>query len=297
MNKKVNFDFYRIEMPSVTSVVLENNLHQLMQLSIDKRFREVRQHQVCLYNADSTWQQTWEGEMVRLRMNDLPIKGNLSSGQIGDIVLKEDEGIGEKSAFLYHPSTRVLVLQSSKTGISPVSFAEYFELVNNFSDSIYVDPVLQSTTMGRLDKIKTISEFDVRVAALDNMSFLKGYDCGVQEIINLNEFFGSPIISLKLSTGRKGKKGKISVENVKSAVQSLLRMSAQNPQKVKNIRISGSTEENESLYIDLLKDRMREDVDIDSGKSRTVPYDKRKQVIREVWNRRQHELINMFVPP
>ncbi len=294
MSKNINIDFYKIQMPASARESFENILQNVIQLPIKERFRDIRFHPVCAYQAQASWQQLWEGEMIRLRMNNLPVKGS-RSGQIQEIVFNDDEGIGEQTAFIYHPPTRVLVLQSNQSGVSPSTFAKYFEVMADFSEPIYIDPILQPDAMQRMARVQSVSKFEIRVAGLDNMELFQADDYGVKDMVDLTKAFNSPSISLNLSIGRKNQ-GSLSVEKVKSTAQALLRGANQNKQQVKTIRISGYTNENEFVYIDLLKDRMRESVDISSGKKRNLPYQERKQIIRDAWLRRQQELLSMFYP-
>jgi len=269
-------------------------LQQITQLHIKNRIEEINHRPVWLYQS-STWQQFWEGDIIRLRLDELPVKGN-RSGNIEDFIFKDDEGIGEQTAFLYHPLTRVLALQVNQSGVSPPVFAKYFEIKSAIDVPIYIDPVIQLCAMEKLDKMQTINKFEIRVASLDNMEVFQNEDRGVKEMIKLSDTFGSPTISFNFSTSRR-KQESLSVERVLDAARSWVRQSQLNKQQVKVIRISGSTNEDENLYVDLLNDRMREVVDITSGnRSRTVSYLERQKALRDSWLRRQQELLSMYEP-
>lgn len=294
MSKKINIDFYKVELPNSGTKSFEVILQEVMQLQIKDRFREIRFYPVCIHEAQHNLLYGWEGNMIRLRMNNLPVKGS-KSGRIEDIVFNEDEGIGEQTAFIYNPLTRVLALQSNQAGVSASTFAKYFEEMAAFDEPIGIDPILNPDAMKRLAKVKTVSKFEIRVAGLDNMERFETDDCGVREMIELTNAFQSPTISLNLSVGGK-KRDSLSVEPVIRAAQALLGRANQNQQQVKTLRISGCTDEDESVYIDLLKDRMREIIEVNSGKKRNFPYYERKQFLQDAWSRRKQELFSMFNP-
>lgn len=278
-------------MPETAGVSFEAILQQVNNLSTTNRVKEVRLHQIWLFES-STRPQFYEGDIIRLRMSNVPVKGNLS-GNVEKINLADDEGIGEQTAFLYHIPTRVLALQNNNAGTSPSAFANYFEIMGGLSQPIYLDPVLQVDAMERLLNMNTISKFEVRIASLDNMKVLQNQDIGVQEFINLSETYRAPTISVKLSVG-KTKNKTLEVDKIKNIARRLIRMPQHNQESVKTLRISGSTEEEENIHLDLLKDRMREIVDINLGVDRSIPYLLRQQAIQEGWTRRQNELTGMF---
>lgn len=294
MSKKFKIDFYKVQMPESAGVSFESILQKVENLSPKDRVKEIRLHQIWLLQS-STYQQVWEGNMIRLRMNDVPIKGNLL-GNVEEIHLRDDEGIGEQTAFLYHIPMRVLALQSTKNGTSPSTFANYFEAISGFGTPIYLDPVLQLDAMQRLLNMNTVSKLDVRVAGLDNMGILQDQDIDLKQFVNMSETFRAPNLSVTLSVGHEKKKT-LAVETIKNVAIKLSRMFQQNHQSIKTLRISGSTGDEEYIQLDLLKDRMRESLDINSGRQRTIPYELRQKAIREGWGKRYDELTKMFTLP
>ncbi|MEQ8467684.1 DUF6731 family protein [Coleofasciculus sp. E1-EBD-02] len=290
MSKTLKMDFYKIEIPD-SSISFREVLQNVHNLPNDKRVREVRRHQVWLCEA-YIHQHLWEGDMIRLRMTDIPIKGNLS-GNVEEINLADHEGIGERTAFLYHIPTKILVLQSSQAGTSPQSFAEYFRRMGELDTEIYLDPVLQIDAMQRLTNIQTVRKFEVRTAGLDSMEIIKDQNVGVQQFVKMSEIFRAPTLSVSLSIGHK-KKSSLSVDTIKELAHKLTRISQQNNQNVKKLRISGSTDEGENIKLDLINNRMREIIDINPGKQRSIPYTLRKEAVKKAWENRKNELNQMF---
>jgi hypothetical protein len=76
--------------------------------------------------VSGVWNQCREGEMVRIRMDTLPRKASLD-GALEDLDFGDDEGLGEETAFLYHPPTRILAIQRNRTGVSASSLVWYFK--------------------------------------------------------------------------------------------------------------------------------------------------------------------------
>ncbi|MGB3204482.1 MAG: DUF6731 family protein [Crinalium sp.] len=109
----------------------------------------------------------------------------------------------EQTAFIYHPPTRVLAIQSNRYGVSPGNFAKYFELIDDTDLLIFLDPVLQANALERLHKITTVKNFNIRVAPLNNMRLFQAGDYSIKEIINLTKAFQAPSIDIRLTIGRR----------------------------------------------------------------------------------------------
>lgn len=297
MTRVLNVDFYKI------TISEDKNANNDFELILEKvknmppkdRLREVRTSPIFLHSIDCGWNECWEGNIIRLRMNILPIKGNFS-GDIVDIDLADDEGIGEETAFIYNPETRILALQSNQHGLSLMNFARYFELIINCSDVIYLDPVLQVNAFERLEKIDKVSKINFRVAEVENMNLFPVEQHGVKKVLELSEYLQAPTMNIEISRGR-GKENSFSVKKAKEMIKSLSRLNQNQQKSVKTLRISGSSSENEKIYVDLLKDKMRERVNIkDPSKLRNIPYSEKKSALREAWNRRKDEIISLYKP-
>lgn len=291
MSKTLNIDFFKVVIPLDMNLTFGEVLQKVITLPAEQRFKEVRLHHLSVHEANFGWQQTWEGEIVRIRMDNIPTKADLA-GKIEDFKLADDEGIGEQSAFIYHPDTNIMLLQSNKHGVSPGNFAQYFELMIGSNASIYIDPVIQLDALQRLENMNKVKNFDISIAALEDMSIFD--NSGLEEFAKLTTVYQAPSINIELKVSRK-KNSSLPVEKVRNAAKSLLRISNQNQNQVKKIRISGSSDEDDSLFVDLLKDRMRESIQINASKNqRNIPYIERQKALRNAWQKRESEILKTY---
>lgn len=113
MSKTLNIDFFKVVMPSNINLAFGEVLQKVITLPAEQRFKVVRLHHLSVHEANFGWQQTWEGEIICIRMDNVPAKADLA-GKIEDFKLADNEGIGEQSAFIYHPNTNIMLLQSNK---------------------------------------------------------------------------------------------------------------------------------------------------------------------------------------
>ncbi|WP_448266399.1 DUF6731 family protein [Nostoc sp. DSM 114159] len=290
MNKAIKVDFFKLVISGNQNLLFEEILQKILKLSSNHRFRDIQFQSISLHNASLGWQQMWEGEIIRLRMDNIPVKGD-RLGNIEDITLADNEGIGELTAFLYNPSTKILLFQNNQHGISPGAFAKYFEQMSDTNSSINLEPVMQLNFMERLANLKTIKELDIRIAGIDNIDF--GKNDSLKDFIDFADYLRAPNLKLQLTSGRK-RNHSLSCDNVLETISNVFKNS-RSQQSIKQLKVYGTNEDNDRIMIDILKDRMKESIDIKSSSpKRNVPYPERQQALRDAWNLRSDEILKMY---
>lgn len=286
----IKVDFYRVEISNTGNLSFENLIQQVLDKPRLDRIVTINAAPIWLVEA-SINNDCVEGDLIRLKMRDIPVKGSLQ-GIVENIHLTENEGLGIQSAFLYHIPTKVLLLENRKSGIYHSNFARYLSQINQENPPILINPILQLEALKKLDRMTDIRKVDIRVAGLDNLAILGNDDYAVKEITEMGKYFQSPYLSLQLSVGKARKKS-LSLEKVKNFVTNLFD-SGEN--QVEKLTITGNADDDESLYLDLLRDRMREEISHNSS-SRTLSYKERRDCIKSAWNRRKQEIIEMYPLP
>jgi hypothetical protein len=299
MTKKLKVDFYQIELPTTSNVSFEALLQKAIQIQEQARIKIIRGFPIRLQSLDCNdfnGEQVFEGEIIRIRMEDAPVIANLKGG-LEDIHLTDDQGIGEQTAFLYHPNTRVLLIHTTQTGVSISLLLGYFKEIGGFNELIYGNAVIQLDTMQKLDTMQSFRRFEVRVAGLENAEIFKDQGRSIEEMVKLSEEFRAPVLDISMSIGYK-KNESLDPNIVKRTVNSLRSMLGSRHKQISKIKVSGVTEDGELVLLDFIKHRMIEVVDISTQKNqRKIPYSTRQRAIREAWNHRQDELLKMYCPP
>jgi hypothetical protein len=290
MSKKIRVDFYQVNIPE-SNLLFKNIIQQVSEIPDDSsRTTNVYGFSVRLQNI-SRQLEFWRGDLVRIRMDELPTIVSLE-GDVEPIDLEDDEGIGEETAFLYHIPTNVLMLQRNRYGVSASRLARYFQVMSGEINKICFDPILKGDVMLRLAKMRDITKFELRVAGVDDLSYLKNEDRGVEEVLNIRETFNSPNISLTVSVGNRNES--LSVEGIKRTANNLFNFAARGRSTVKKIEVSGCNDDDQKEVFDLLEYWMRESVDIKPVDARILSYQERMQAIEEAWTRKKDELTLMF---
>lgn len=75
-----------------------------------------------------------EGIIVRLRTDDIPVKGNLISNLFQQIPLHQNEGLAEMTFFFYWKKYKVLCLLPAKNGVKWGTFSYYIQQKSGLRD-------------------------------------------------------------------------------------------------------------------------------------------------------------------
>ena len=287
---KVNFYKVKIERDDLTFGSL---IQQVLQLPDDEsRSFEVRSYPIRLQSANES-SDFWAGDMIRIRMNDIPTKASLD-GDTEPVSLEDDEGIGEETAFLYHVPSKILMIQRNKSGVSASALAIYFREISQLGCPIYLEPILAGDALRRIQKMRVIRKFEIKAAGLDRMDIFKSDNAAVNEILDLRGTYNAPNVHLALSVGNR-KDTFLKAKEVINTALGLVKLSGDPESQVKTIKISGAVDDDdETEVIDLFEYYVKEEINIKSNNSRSLSYQERSNALKDAWVKRADELSKMF---
>lgn len=236
------------------------------------------------------------GDMVRIRMNDIPIIVSLD-GDVDEVELEADEGIGEETAFLYDNTTRVLAIQRNRFGVAPSKFTSYFEELAGLDNPIIAAMILREDVARELGRLQVVREFHVRFASIKNPTLITQDRPGTKNAIKLLDDT-APAVGITLAMGRK--RGSLSVPAVVDSAKKFLKWATgkvAGEEQVESIKVHGTFDDDSEAKINLLEYRLVENADVPvDARSRRLLYDNRRTAIREAFDRRRAELERMFPP-
>ena len=291
----IKIDFYRVQMPQDTQPSFEQII-DTVQIAPNDANRNEDYHGVPIRLQESSSQGDFRyAKMIRIRLDEVPLRASLSAGSIGPFDFEEDEGIGEETAFLYNMNLRVMVVQRNRFGVSPNMIALYFNMKGHINGFIVLEPIIQLDAFRRVSQLGIIRKFDIRIAGLENFQDFRGMGYSGEALAGLMENFRAPTVSVSLSMGRT-RRGSLSIGNILDQIRSALRFTGSNA--VQKIEVTGREDDQHEIeVIDILKDRMTEMVDVQLDPNRRLPHEGRKSALREALRRRSDELARMFVLP
>jgi hypothetical protein len=289
--KQISIDFYRVTMPN-GAPTFEHLIQQVSAMPYDDtRNLEIGANPARLQES-GVWNHCHEGEMVRIRMEMLPRKASLD-GALEDLNFDEDEGLGEETAFLYHPPTMVLAIQRNRIGVSASALTWYFKEKGRIEEPIEIAPVLQRGVMERLAQMQTVRRLEISVAGLDRGLILQNRGHGVADIVRLSEELRAPKVSISLSMGHQ-RRGGLSLERALAIARNLRELAFDHRNEVQKIEIAGIDAADEKIVLDLIEERMTNVQLVQPEENRTIPYRARRDAVREAWTGRRGELAEML---
>ncbi len=105
-----------------------------------------------------------DGLIVRLRTDDIPVKGSLSKNVFTAITLAADEGLAEMTYFIFDKNLRVLCLLPAKNGVKWGTFTSYIKEKSNTTEFDLL-PLLSEDAMAIFNSFNSITsiETDIRI--------------------------------------------------------------------------------------------------------------------------------------
>lgn len=235
--RPINIDFWRVEMPDGN-----RTFEDVLRAAADLPDNEQRAFTVggaaMRLHRFSSGPNRREGEMMRIRLDEVPVRANLA-GAATVFDFDDDEGVGEETAFLYHPGARVLVMQRNRFGTSASRFVGYMHEAGQQDGLITLESVIEPATMARFNSIKQTRKFLVKVAGVDNPATIKQQNPGasVKRMADLMRDLSSPNMEIYASMGHEG--GSLDTATVKAMAKSFLKIRNATPVEVKQLEVSG----------------------------------------------------------
>lgn len=291
--KYLNIDFYRVRVEDRENRTFLDLLEVIRALPDDEGRAQTRTDDAIRLQTVNRSTAYWRGDMLRIRMNEAPVKAK-RSGETKPIDFDEDEGLGEETAFLFHPATNVLVVQRNRSGVSASALAKYFKILGKVK-AIKFESILKEDALQRIARMQNISTFEVHFAGVQNGHNLRGRGHSAGSMYAMLNQFQAPNATIKLSMGRKPGR----LQNVVNAVADLFGDQAEaQPQEVKRVIVIGSEgEDEERTLIDLLQDRLSESIVVEVRDGERITSAQRFKALNAAWERNQTYLERTYPNP
>ncbi|MBN1671193.1 MAG: hypothetical protein JXR37_09185 [Kiritimatiellae bacterium] len=301
MSREMTIDYWHVEMPPHAKQTLEQLLRNIGNLPDDDSRNVDFQGVPFRLHEFHEWREYLEGEVIKIRMEDIPVKASIHGG-IEAIDLKEDEGVGEETAFLYTPEMQVVTLQRNHFGTSAFKFARYCQELAGLDEPIFLVPILRPDVMKRLNAMSVLKKVEIRIAGIENAKQLDAEDVGFGEMLDIMATTRAPNLKLELSMGNRS--GGLARQPVLQAIQRLWRFCQGTHKTVRTMRVHGVREiEEDGLsmldkeIVDFIQDRLTDKVEVSLEDDRRVSYDQRRDRLREAWSRRRQEISALLRRP
>lgn len=288
-------DFFRVEVSDGVDVDrILATIKALPQKRSERRTRLLSKVPFRM-RVISKRQRFWDGDMTRIRMNDVPVRSSLD-GRETNMALADDEGIGEHTAFRYDTRTRCLAIQTTRVGVSASKWAAYLEDISGEEGIVPVvveEPGEGKETIRRLEDVRKIHiRYAGTIDAAVIANPLEGSVAGLDAISNT-----APVAEVSVSVGNR-KEG-FNLQWAKTMLRNLYSQAKElatgGEQRIERIDVIGTFDDDAKANLNLLQFLMREESDVPvNRKTRRMMYADRKLGIADAWDKRQPQLDRMF---
>lgn len=280
MATNICVDIYQVEFAGDLGEVIRSILEDVED--DDSRTTDINGVPTRLQQVQRSDDFGWEGEFVRIRLNNLPSRTKLSGAQT-DLELDDDEGLGENTAFLFDPKKKHLLVQTFRSSVTASAMRRYFSEFTGKVGPVFLHPVLRKDAMERLARLSESKKLVIQVAADDRM---QGYDTendAVESVLKLAKYLRSPSIEVTASIGHRG--GSLSPKRVFAAVKELLKMGDTTTNRVEKLKVAG---DKASQLIDVLEFKLKY-IEKVKEKGRALTRMERRDALRAIWARARKE--------
>lgn len=289
----IKFDFFKISNEEKEKTI-DSVLAEIKVMSFENRIKNIykiptRIQELVKING------LWFGSFMKIRMakdDPLPIKAKIS-GEVEDIPLGPDEGLGETVGFLYDPDQKILVSQRNWHGIGSSGIKFYFERIGKFS--FHMEPIIEQNALDRLkykDRIRKL-EFKLLRPVGKIKKDIQGKS--VMRALDLIDDFDSYYIDIKFGFDTsKENKGKIL--NKQSILNLANKIIGREEEIVEKFRVYGPEDDDEKPdFVDLIQDRINEVVTVEVSRTKKMSFEWMNDLLKSAYYARRKEIILRYI--
>lgn len=281
INKELTIDFFRIENQMRNSTVtFEECLKKIFKKSDHRKTEDIDGSPYRITELSySIHHEIYTADMLKIRMQSIPVKAKERQGKGVDLNLNADEGIGEETAFLYYPKHKTLAIQRNKYGTSVAKLFSYLHRQTAEKCAFDAKIIIDKNTMEKYGKVEEFRKFNVSVSNPEGtVEQSTGHVMG-------EKLPPTPTLQITCSMGHV--KGSLDAELSRGIIDKALSLAS--PSTKVKAEVVGLTELSERVVLDLVTQRMVEKSILSIDK-RHASYDERKKLLIQSFKNRQHEI-------
>lgn len=266
--KTVRADFFQVVMPKGFPKRFSEVLTDIAALKlISDRTRNIHGSYYQLSQLERTGRQ-WIGSLMKIRMDELPVVAELS-GETRRLELREDQGLGDYTSFVYTELFGVIVVQRNFQAARPGTVEHFLGLLGGV-DEVEFAAVLRPDALTKLNGMKIVRRLEVSLAT-PNPEVFQGIDDAVEDVLHASQRVGAAHIDLSMGMGHA--KGSMNVGVVRKIARDLATRFKSKGADVQRIQIKGSqgfTDEPMET-IDLLESRLVAEFKLETVDRNLIP--------------------------
>lgn len=285
MRKKIKIDFYQVQMPVGAPCPFSDLVAAVAAEPDDvTRTIPVRDYPMRLQESYLATGR-WEIDLLKIRKDDIPPKATMG-GEVTAIPMRNDEGLGEHTAALFDIGSSTLVVQRNKYGVSASSIASYFQKKGGLVQPIVLLPIVSKKGWQNFDNLSVVRTLEIATTGFGGANIgARNANVGVADMANLAVEHGAKTSFFRLGMGHAPG----GLTRIKELVLGAMGL-ATGHHEVTRIVVSGKDNGDEKQVIDLLHDRIREEIEVNLGRQESWSYPVRRGALVKAWSTREAEV-------
>lgn len=261
MPKILKIDFFSTEDDAGNANDISNHIRTVSQLAFELRRVDFGDSFVFIHNARLHHNRIL-GQVVKVKMNEVPEKVSRERGDLQDLGLGPDEGIGHTAHFLYDPESCALAFQRDRE-VRATAFTESVSVPARAQFALSY--IFKERTMERLGRMRMVRRLSFKLARPQHPEVLRELDPSASHAIDLLNDADGRFIDVAISVGR----ARNTSLNRNSVVRAARQLFGQQDNDVQRIVVSGKEgPDAPTEVLDLLEDRLTYEEQVDYRRRR-----------------------------
>ncbi len=277
-----NLDFFTIEGEPDFPTIIDTINKLPRDDSTDGRILTGEGYAIALTDFKNT-SDSCEGIIVRLRTNDLPVKGDLFRNVFSDIPLGANEGLAEMTFFFYSKYLNVLCLLSAKNGVKYGTFMHYITEKGPENNRFLLNLLLSIDALQIFRKFRSITSIKAQIKISNDSSPASEEVKKLPLGIALDETKRSGAARLIVELYNKKRNGGLAVATAKKVGDAFRKLAGY--AEVEHLVVKGSeSPEFSDHIIDLISQRFKLPVSLGESGGRHLNFQECQVAVRKKIN-------------
>ena len=286
--KKMRIGFYGLRLRK-KGANLVDSLRQMADLPDDQSRTVTLGEPIRMLDLSEEGDGYWIGIMQRIRITEALEKGK-TSGPRTMISFDDDEGLSEHSGFLYDPGTNALLVEERQGGVGRTVLARYLSKLGQVG-TVKLDFILKRDALDRVHSLSRVQKLEVRFKGIDNHRAVEDRMESVQDFFKLSKSLRAPKASFVFTMGEGGTQP----SSVFGLIDDLLRQ-REETEEVDKILVEGTEDGDEPFAIDIVKDRLVEEVRFEVRHGQRISDTSRRAALRQAWQDHREDVEYLHLP-
>lgn len=280
------YDLFHVE--EVDGKALGDALDKIHKLKPKERFGDVGDYTYRLSHLEKNQKaDLWTGDIVKIRMSNLPGIGHAASDDIRDIPLQDYEGVTECASFAFSGPDDILVLQRNRLAIGDLKVCPLFREISGLDAPWRAAPIPRPDAVAKLDGASEIKNLVVKFARVKAPELIVSNKDGDKKTIRVAHQGIVPSLTVTFSNGRGKHAPKLDLKSMIALGKRAFGLATgeSDDVAVDDVRVKGLDSAGDVLDLSLLEYQLSFRGVASKAKTRRIPYSSRKKFAEQAFEK------------